>query len=269
MSQQQTVLRVQTNQVDFTGYDSNNDLTPQYKFTNLDLYSDIPIKINKSFAEIQDISKKNSDYSIGLSIPGSKNNDRFFEDFYNVDTQTLYFNPTKRVNCDVLLNDEVYFRGYLKLNKINVINSQKEYDVTLYSIVGDLFGKIGNNLLQDLNFDDLEYFFNHTFNLTEVTKYFNDSNFYINGEKPLPYFYPIVHNGYNYTNVTGTTGGTSNVYLPNFTGNTTGATLLDQTRLYTSTSPISSWTSYSGTTGVTEEYRINSPIYGLRDNQLN
>jgi hypothetical protein len=268
MSQQQTVLRVQTNQVDFTGYDSSNEIIPQYKFTNLDLYSDIPIKINKSFAEIQDISKKNSDYSIGLSIPGSKKNDRFFEDFYNVDTQTLYFNPTKRVNCDVLLDDEVYFRGYLKLNKINVINSQKEYDITLYSIVGDLFGKIGNNLLQDLNFDDPDYFFNHRFNLSEVVKYFNDSNFFINGEKPLPYFYPIVHNGYNYTNVTGTTGGTSDIVLPNFSGNTTGATLLDQTRLYTSTSPIGAWPTYSGAAAFTEEYRINSPIYGLRDNQL-
>jgi hypothetical protein len=272
MSQQQTVLRVQTNIVDFTiteGFIPPFTLVPQYKFTTLDLYSDIPIKINKSFAEIQDISKKNSDYSIGLSLPGSKKNDRFFEDFYNVDTQTLYFNPTKRVSCDVLLNDEVYFRGYLKLNKINVINSQIEYDITLYSTVGDLFGKIGNNLLQDLDFSDPEYTFNHFFTLSKVTDFFGQSNFFINGEKPYPYFYPVVHNGYNYTNVTGTTGGTSSVYLPNFTGNTTGATILDQTRLYTSTDPIGSFPSYSAVTAAgVQEYRINSPIYGLRNNQL-
>ena len=264
MSQQQTVLRVETNIPDLTLY-----AIDAYEFTFLDLYGDIPIKINKSFAELQDISKKNSDYSIGLTLPGSKRNNRFFEDFYNVDAQTLYFNPTERVNCSVLLNDEVYFRGYLRLNKINVINSKVEYDVTLYSTVGNLFGEIGNNLLQDLNFDDTEYTFNHIFSQTGVTNLFGQSNFYKDSEYPYTYFYPIVHNGYNYTNVTGTTGGTSNVYLPNFSGNTTGATLLDQTRLYTSTSPIGSWNSYTAATasGV-EEYRINSPIYGLRDNQL-
>ena len=264
MSQQQTVLRVETNILNTTLNEPN-----VYEFTFLDLYGDIPIKINKSFAELQDIAKKNSDYSIGLTLPGSKKNNRFFEQFYNVDTQTLYFNPTERVNCSVLLNDEVYFRGYLRLNKINVINSKVEYDVTLYSTVGNLFGQIGNNLLKDLDFDDTEYTFNHTFSLTGVTNFFGQSNFFTDGEKPYPYFYPVVHNGYNYTNVTGTTGGTSDLYLPNFSGNTTGATLLDQTRLYTSTSPIGAWSTLSGATAAgTEEYRINSPIYGLRDNQL-
>lgn len=262
MSQQQTVLRVETNIPDIS-------ITGRTQLTTLDLYSDIPIKINKSFAELQDISKKNSDYSIGLSLPGSKKNNRFFENFYNVDTQTLYFDPTKRVNCSVLLNDEVYFRGYLKLNKISVLNSKVEYDVTLYSTVGNLFGEIGNNLLKDLNFDDTEYTFNHTFNLSGVTQFFGQSNFFTDGEKPYPYFYPVVHNGYNYTNVTGTTGGTSNVYLPNFSGETSGATLESQTRLYTSTSPIGAWSSYTGATAAgAQEYRINSPIYGLRDNQL-
>ena len=269
MSQQQTVLRVETNIVDFT-YQVPIPVAPfsedrdQYKFTTLDLYGDIPIKINKSIAEIQDISKRNSDLSIGLTLPGSKKNNRFFETFYNVDTQSLYFDPTSRVGCNVLLNDESYFQGYLRLNKINVLNSKVEYDVTLYSTVGNLFGEIGNNLLQDLDFDDDEYTFNHVFTLSGVTSLFGNSNFYRDSEYPYTYFYPIVHNGYEYTNVTGTTGGTSSIPLPNFTGVTSG-----QTRLYTSTSPISSFASYTAATSAgVEEYRINSPIYGLRDNQL-
>ena len=258
MSQQQTVLRVETNIIDFT-YRVPIPAPPffedrdQNKFTTLDLYSDIPIKINKSIAEIQDISKRNSDLSIGLTLPGSKKNNRFFETFYNVDAQTLYFDPTKRVNCDVLLNDESYFKGYLRLNKINVLNSKVEYDVTLYSTVGNLFGEIGNNLLQDLDFDDTEYTFNHTFSLTGVTSLFGNSNFYKDSEYPYTYFYPIVHNGYEYSANT-----------INFSGITSG-----QTRLYTSTSPIGSFPTYTAATSAgVEEYRINSPLYGLRDNQL-
>jgi hypothetical protein len=258
MSQQQTVLRVETNIIDFT-YQAPIPAPPffedrdQYKFITLDLYGDIPIKINKSIAEIQDISKRNSDLSIGLTLPGSKKNNRFFETFYNVDSQSLYFDPTKRVNCDVLLDDQSYFKGYLRLNKINVLDSKVEYDVTLYSTVGNLFGEIGNNLLQDLDFDDIEYTFNHTFELSGVTNLFGQSNFYKDSEYPYTYFYPVVHNGYEYSANT-----------INFTGVTSG-----QTRLYTSTSPIGSFPTYTAATSAgVEEYRINSPLYGLRDNQL-
>ena len=255
MSQQQTVLRVQTTipNVTITG-------ATQYEF--LDLYSDVPIKINKSFAELQDVSKKNSDYSIGLTLPGSKTNNRFFEMFYNVDAISLYFNAIKGVECEVLLNGEPYFRGYLKLNKVNVINSKVEYDVTLFSEIGNLFGQIGTNLLKDLDFSDSEYTFNHTFNYNNSTIAMYQSNFYQDRENPYPYFYPILHNGYNYETISGVT-------LPNVSGLTTATTIADQTRLYTTTNPISGWTDYSGVTAAgVKEYYINSPRYGLLDNQL-
>lgn len=244
MSQQQTVLRVQTN-------NPNNEL-PLYEF--LDLYTDIPIKLNKSFAEIQDIGKKNTDYTIGLTLPGSKKNNRFFENFFNVDSTSLYFDATQRNNCDVLLGDEPLFRGYLKLNKVSVLNSKIEYDVTLYSTVANLFGAIGNNLLQDLDFDDEEYQFNHIFNLANVTQQFNYTNFSLDSEYPYPYLYPIVHNGYNYIS-----GDTVNL----------SGTTADQTRIYTSTSPISGYSSTAAAwaAGV-KQYQINSPTQGLIDNQL-
>jgi uncharacterized delta-60 repeat protein len=244
MSQQQTVLRVQSN--------IPGSLLPVYEF--LDLYSDIPIKLNKSFAEIQDIGKKNTDYTIGLTIPGSKKNNRFFENFFNVDAQSLYFDATKRNNCDVLLGDEPLFRGYMRLNKVSVMNSKVQYEVTLYSTVSNLFGAIGNNLLRDLNFADSEYHFNHIFNLSNVTQNFNYTNFSLDSEKPYPYLYPIVHNGYN--------------YVSGATVNQSGDTLT-QTRIYTSTSPISGFTSTAAAwaAGV-QQYQINSPTQGLIDNQL-
>jgi hypothetical protein len=243
MSQQQTVLRVQTN---------DNSLLPNYEI--LDLYSDIPIKLNKSFAEIQDISKKNTEYSIGLTMPGSKTNNRFFENFFNVDTKSLFFNVTKRNNCDVLLGDEPLFRGYLKLNKVSVMNSKVEYDVTLYSTIANLFGAIGNNTLSDLNFSDTGYTFNHTFSLANVWANFFTTNFSLDQEQPRPYFYPVVHNGYN--------------YISGDTVNQSGTTET-QTRLYSSTSPINSYaTPAAAWAAGVKQYQINSPTQGLMDNQL-
>jgi hypothetical protein len=202
---------------------------------------------------LQDIAKKNSDFTIGLSLPGSKKNNRFFENFFNVDAQSLYFNATKRQLVDVLLGDEPLFRGYMRLNKVNVQNSKVEYDITLYSTVGNLFGDIGNNLLADLDFGDDEYTFNHVFNLSNTTQQFNYTNFSLDRENPYPYVYPVVHNGYVYSGDT--------IIL---SGSTTGAT-----RFYTSTSPISSYSTLAAaySAGV-EKYHINSPTQGLMDNQL-
>lgn len=251
MSQQQTRLRVFSNSLDSQGN--------VYPYEYLDTYSSIPIKINKSIAEIEDIATKNSSYSVGLLLPGSKKNNRFFENFFNVDTQSLYFNAIKRVNCDVLIESQSYFTGYMRLNKVSVMDSKIEYDVTLYSSIGDIFGKIGNNLLKDLDFTDDEYTFNHVFTQSEVTSKFYYSNFILDQEHPYPYFYPILHNGYNY----------DQAGVPNFSGNTSGSTLEDQTRLYTSTSPIGSWSTLTGATAAgAKEYYINSPTQGLRDNQL-
>lgn len=251
MSQQQTVLRVYSNSL----ASQNETFLSPYEF--LDLYSAIPIKINKSIAELQDVASKNSDYSIGLSLPGSKKNNRFFESFFNVDAQSLYFNATQKVLCEVLISNQPYFKGYMRLNKVSVLNSKIEYEVTLFSTIGNLFGDIGNNLLKDLNYNDPEYTFNHTFDFYDsiADPYENQSsNFGRKNEQPFLYYYPIVHNGYEYT------GSTVNV---------SGGTAEQQTRLYTSTLPIGSFPSLTGLTGY-KPYRINSQGTddGLIDNQL-
>jgi hypothetical protein len=222
-------------------------------YENLDLYSDIPITINKSFAELEDIGKRNSDYSVGLSLPGSKKNNRFFENFYDVDSSTLFFDVTKRVPIKVLIDDESYLTGYMRLNKVNVLDSKIEYDVTLFSTVGDLFGQIGNGLLKDLDFNDGEYHFNHFFTLYNVTAGWQGSPF-LEPRNFVPlYNYPALHNGYLYSGAT---------------VNPSGGTVASQSRFYTST-VVGTYNNYAAFTGATgSEYFINSPKSPLLDNQL-
>jgi len=231
----------------------NENSSIAYEDLVLDLYGDIPIKINRSFAELQDIAKKNSDYSIGLTLPGSKKNNRFFESFFNVDVDTLYFNPLLRTPAKVLIDDEVYFTGYLKLNKISVLDSKVEYDVTLFSNISDLFGKIGNNLLKDLPYGDPTRNFNHNFNVYEILNSWETIGFNYSGD-PSSYIYPIVHNGYNYT------GDTVNL---------SGTTIADQTRLYTTSSPIGQFPNEAAmyAAGV-KPYRLNTRSTSVLDNQL-
>ena len=225
---------------------------PLYDF--LDLYDDIPITINKSFAEIEDISKRNSDYSVGLRLPGSKKNNRFFEDFFNVDSIGLYFDVLKKVQCNVLIDDESYFTGYMKLNSVSVLNSKIEYDVTLYSNIGDLYGNVGTKLLKDLDFRDVDFYMNHYFTQDNVLSKWRYETLKSIKEVPSNFMYPVVHNGYNYF----TSGSFNNVL---FTG-TTGTTL------YTTTL-TGSWVDTTAAYAAgADRYRINSPVDGIRDNQL-
>ena len=224
------------------------------QFEYLDIYEDIPIKINKSFAELQDISKKNSDLSIGLRLPGSKKNNRFFENFFDVDNISLYFDVTKKVPCNVLINDESFFDGYLRLNSISVLNSKVEYDVTLFSSVSDLYGKIGNKLLKDLDFRNPDYFFNHTFSRDNVLQFWRYETLKSTNVIPSAYFYPVAHNGYVYT----TSGDTTFVQ----TGTTTG------TSIYTTTK-LGSWANAAAAYSAgSQTGHINSVEDGVRDNQL-
>jgi hypothetical protein len=234
----------------------NESTSVVYETRDLDLYTDIPIKINKSFAELQDIAKRNSDFSIGLQLPGSKNNNAFFESYFNVDVDTLYFNPLLRVPSTVLINDEVYFEGYMKLNKVSMLNSKVEYDVTLFSNISDLFGKIGNNLLKDLPYGDPTMLFNHNFELFSIYRSWNDLGFNYD-ENPNTYMYPITHNGYNYSGDTVQLSGT------------TYASVTGQTRLFTTSAPIGTFNNESAmyAAGV-KPYRSNTPRTGLLDNQL-
>jgi hypothetical protein len=139
------------------------------------------------------------------------------------------------------------------------LDSKVEYDVTLYSSVGDLFGKIGNNLLKDLNFDEdvlgYGYKFNHAFNKFEVSSW-STYNPYQGSAEPL-YFYPVVHNGYNYSGET-----------VNLSGTTPSLIVSGVTRLYTTTIAGSYASNAAAYAAGVKRYRINSPEDGLIDNQL-
>lgn len=236
--------------------DGETTLSQILSYDTLDLYTDIPLKLNKSFAELQDIGKRNSDYSVGLSLPGSKKNNAFFENYFNVDTNSLYFDVTKRVNIDVLMNDEKYFSGYMRLNKVSVLNSKVEYDVTLYSTVADLYGQMGNNLLKDLDYNDMDWHFNHYFNVYNTSAAWNQNTLQNGRIIPSLWMYPVVHNGYEYT------GDTVNL---------SGGTATNQTRLYTTTNQIGTYATYADyvtANGTSADYRINSPKNPILDNQL-
>jgi hypothetical protein len=59
----------------------------------IELYGNEDIDMEVSFAEIQDISKKNSAFSKEFKVPGSKNNNYIFNYFFDLNQVFTDWNP--------------------------------------------------------------------------------------------------------------------------------------------------------------------------------
>lgn len=122
----------------------NNDI----KF--LDLFGDEDVKMDISFAEIQDITKKNSPFTQSFKLPGSRNNNNIFNHFYDTNASVFDFDIKEKFEASLVYNGEVIYNGYLRLNSTTRIAGNIIYDVTFYAEVGDLVSNIQDKYLSDL-----------------------------------------------------------------------------------------------------------------------
>lgn len=123
----------------------------------LDLYKNEPVLLSLSFAELQDITKKNSNYSKAFSLPGSKTNNTVFNFFYELNSIPITFDPNSKFQASLLWDGYEIMTGYIRLNGVTISNGEIIYQVTFYNQVGDLMANIGDKFLYDLNLSCLSH----------------------------------------------------------------------------------------------------------------
>lgn len=134
---------------------------------SIDLNDDISMPLTYNIANIKDISKRNGNYSKTITIPGSKNNNKFFSSIFEISADCT-FNPNKKAEAYVITEGVEEFRGFVKLDNINrQLNGLNNYDLIDYSLtlIGgsvDLFYKLGDKLLSDLDFSEYDHTYNRT-----------------------------------------------------------------------------------------------------------
>jgi len=169
----------------------------------LDLYGDEDVKIDIAFAEVQDITKKNSNFSESFKVPGSKNNNDIFNHFYEFDASMIDYDPRQKFDCEMMLDGISVYSGYLRLNGSTRDKEEVIYDVTFYSEVGNLVANIGDKMLADIDFSNLS----HTYSKSIILSYARDSSSYIMSAATQPYtngkiYYALLSKGYQYTGQT-------------------------------------------------------------------
>ena len=162
----------------------------------LDLFDNVPLPINKSIIDIQNIAERKSDFSKTITLPGTSNNNDIFSNIFNLartteNTNTYNFapdfNPNLKADAILYKNGIAMIQGYLQLTNINVVDeNQIEYEIIIIGKFANLFQDLGEKKLNELDLSA----YDHTWNYTNIAASWTPS--YIRG-----YYYGLIDKGFS------------------------------------------------------------------------
>ena len=124
----------------------------------LDVKEGFGFGLNYSNGDVQEISKRDSNYSKTITLVGSKNNNKIMGGLFDVNADFTFFNPNLKTDAKILVNSSTVIEGYLRLKKIDIINKDfiegdsVEYQCVISSQSVDFFSKIQDKDLTELDF---------------------------------------------------------------------------------------------------------------------
>jgi hypothetical protein len=162
----------------------------------LDLYDNVPLPINKSIIDIQNIAERKSDFTKTITLPGTHNNNDIFSNIFNLarsvsNTNTYNFapdfNPNLKADAILYKNGVVMIQGYLQLTNINVIDDyQIEYEIIIIGKTANLFQDLGEKKLNELDLSA----YDHTWNFTNIQASWTPS-------ATRGYYYGLIDKGFS------------------------------------------------------------------------
>lgn len=120
----------------------------------IDLPNQLSIPMNFTLEDVNSPATKKIGYSKTISIEGTNNNNQIFGEIWNIERIQdyamgtncgIYFDPSKRVNAEIYINDELKFEGFVKLDSINYNKPQIIFNLTFYAGLGDFFYSLSAN----------------------------------------------------------------------------------------------------------------------------
>jgi len=138
----------------------------------LDVKDDVTVPLNFSIAEIQDISKKQGNFSKSIQLVGNANNNNLLSNLFDVNIADASFNVNVRKPCQIVQNGVPIFDGYLQLLSVNKLSSADnvdefvEYIAQVVADSGTFYASMQEDLLEDLPLWDQ---YNHIYTLSSVT----------------------------------------------------------------------------------------------------
>lgn len=161
----------------------------------LDTFEDFNISLNYAITDITDITKRKTNFSKTIELPGTPNNNLFFKQIFDVNIDNITFNPTFRPPVTVRVGDNDVITGNLQLINVVVNNNEITYEVVIAGTLKNIISDIKDYYLTDLDLSE----YNHIRNRDNIIDSW-DYKVRINGnltsvDKGIGYVYPYIVNG--------------------------------------------------------------------------
>ncbi len=146
--------------------------------TQLDLFDDEEIFVSDNVTGLFDIGVLPADFTRQITVPGTKKNNAFFENVYDISITNPYlFSTNTKVPCYIDFDSIYLASGYLQLNKVNIIANKfiDSYEVTIYGGLSSFARDINRFFLTDLTASLAQ--FNHTSSYENISSSWNGGLF--------------------------------------------------------------------------------------------
>jgi hypothetical protein len=133
---------------------------------------DNTMEITYQLADIKEPEKRKSNMVRNFTLPGTKNNNYWFGNLFDINSDFTMFNPNKKTDAKLVVNGEIVIDGFLQLRKINketgvdFEGNQIQYECVIYNNFIDLMSELGEQTLFQLDMSE----YNHTFGVGSITQ---------------------------------------------------------------------------------------------------
>jgi hypothetical protein len=114
---------------------------------NLDLEKNPNVVVNYKWLDLKNPSQRKSSFSQTLKLPFSNDNNNFFENWFDVNLDTLVYNTKVKFQAVLYIDSVPQLRGFIQLKSIYL--NARLYEVALFGGTADFFTDLKDNKLRD------------------------------------------------------------------------------------------------------------------------
>ena len=131
----------------------------------LDTYDNISVSFNYQIEDILNITKRTTNYSKTITIPGTPDNNKFFKSIFDVNVDTITFNPKTAIPSVVQIGEQVVLTGILQLLNVVVNQGQVDYEICIFGKLKNIIQEWGDYSLRNVDLSE----YNHLRSIENIT----------------------------------------------------------------------------------------------------
>jgi hypothetical protein len=137
----------------------------------LDMFADEGISIKSVVKDMNDPKKLFTDFSRSFTVPASKQNNKIFKHYYNIEIQNSV-DSRELIPAKILMNNSTYKTGNIRIEGARIVNGiATQYKITFIGKLSELSRQIGNDKINELDFTSLyDGSFNFVTEIQNTTK---------------------------------------------------------------------------------------------------